>query len=115
MLSLEEMPDNNEDLAKIDVDFPPIPDADTVDPDSFSPQLLDYLELEEFTPDGELTFLRTALVETTSYWIWEFTSDGEKAYVTFAKDDHGSCVGCETDYYSLTPEQYMLGDYHNCF
>ena len=115
MLSFEEMPDDNEDLAKININFPPIPNTESVDPNIFMPEMLEYLELEGFKPDGELKYLRTALVEETSFWIWEFTSDNEKCYATVDKKENAICYGCDTDYFGLTPEQFILGTYHQCF
>lgn len=73
-------------------------------------------------PDGEslaaedLTFLRTALVDQTRYWIWSFDEpDGDRAYATVSAGPEGVSVGYETDYYGLTPEQFILGDYHDVF
>ena len=114
MISYDEMPDDNAELANIVIDFPHVDDAST--PDEIEPDLLDYLEIEGFSPDGDLKFLRTALVEKTVYWIWSFETAGKPAYATATMDEKDdSCVGCGTNEYGLTPEQYILGDYHNCF
>lgn len=116
MLSYEEMPEDNEELAKIEVDFPHVSFKEVSEPKVIEPHLLDYLKREGYKPDGELQFLRTAQVEDIVYWIWVFTSQGEKTYATATQDEEGNTsVGCDTDYYSLTPEQYILGDFHDCF
>ena len=116
MISYDEMPENNEDLKKINIDFPHVSLTEISKPDEIEPQLLEYLELEGYIPDGELTFLRTAKVESTIYWVWEFISDGEKIYATASEDKNGNAsIGCDEDYYGLTPEQFILGDYHDCF
>lgn len=116
MLTYEEMPENNEDLAKIEIDFPHVPLQKIADPKEIEPYLLDYLEREDFAPDGALKFLRTAQVEEVVCWIWEFYSQGEKSYATASQDKNGDTgLGCGTDYYKLTPEQYILADYHQCF
>ena len=120
MMSADEMPDDNAHLASVDIEFPrlegdslegcPVPLGD----------LLSYLAIE--VPDGEslaaedLTFLRTALVDQTRYWIWSFDEPGGgRAYATVSAGSEGVTVGYELDYYGLTPEQFLLGDYHNVF
>ena len=116
MLTSEEMPERNEDLAKVEIEFDHVSFDLVSEPKEIEPYLIEYLEREGFTPDDNLRFLRTAQVEEKVYWIWEFTSDGEKAYATATQDKNGgTSVGCDTDYYGLTPEQFILGDYHNCF
>ena len=116
MLSNDEIPENNAELAKIKIEFPHVPFSEISEPNEIEPYLLDYLEVEGFPPDGEVKFIRTALVEETVYWIWEFYSDGEKIYATATQDKYGNTgLGCDADYYGLTPEQYILGDYYECF
>ena len=116
MLSYEQMPGNNAALAKIPVDFPHVPLDEVADPKEIEPYLLDYLKVEDYGPDsGDLKFLRTALVGKTVYWIWEFVTGGQKAYATATQDENGdTSVGCDTNDYNLTPEQYILADYHKC-
>ena len=116
MIGYDEMPEDNAELTKIQIDFPQVPFSKVSEPSEIEPHLLDYFNREDYTPDGNLTFLRTAQVEDTVYWIWEFISDGDKSFATATQDKEGNgCLGCDTDYYGLTPEQYILGDYHNCF
>jgi len=115
------MPEDNAELANVVIEFPllqpntaescPIPIADVVD----------YLRLE--SPDGEtvhpgqLRFLRTAQVADQRYWIWAFQeSDDSACYATVSVSPDGStCTGYDENYYGLTPEQFMLGDYHQVF
>ncbi|NUQ62214.1 MAG: hypothetical protein HUU20_06985 [Pirellulales bacterium] len=80
-------------------------------------EILHYLSLE--SPDGDsiqaadLRFLRTAQVADAEYWIWEFhESDGAKCYVTVEQKGHDTSIGYDEDYWGLTPEQYMLAEYH---
>lgn len=116
MLTYEEMPEDNKELSKIAIDFPHVTFDEVSAPEVIEPHLLDYLKREGYSPDGELKFLRTAKVEDTVYWIWNFISDGEKTYATATQDKNGdTSLGCDTDCYGLTPEQYILGDYHECF
>ncbi len=116
VLKYEEMPDDNYDLSKIEIDFSHVSFERVSEPKEIEPYLLDYLEREGYLPDGNLYFLRTAQVADIVYWIWEFESDGDKTYATATQDSNGdTSLGCDTDYYGLSPEQYILGDYHNCF
>lgn len=121
MIPYEQMPEDNADLARVEVSFPylaentaetcPVPIED----------ILEYLAAEAV--DGEdlaaedLEFLRTARVAEWDYWIWRFTeSDGSEAYVTVSRRPDGqTCVGYDENYYGLSPEQFMLGDYHGVF
>jgi hypothetical protein len=121
MIPFDNMPEDNARLAHISIDFPllqlntsescPVPLSDVVE----------YLRLE--LPDGDtinarrLKFLRTAQVAEQRYWIWAFQeADGTHCYITVATTPEGSsCIGYEENYYKLTPEQFMLGDYHNVF
>ena len=66
--------------------------------------------------EGDLSFVRTADVEGTKYWIWSFTEpDGESAYATVAVSSSGSTLGYDANTYDLSPEQFILGDYHQVF
>ncbi len=122
MLTRTQMPEDNAELAKVQVSFA------RLDPDSAAAcpvpleDLLAYLDLE--VPDGDqltaadLQFVRTARVAERDYWLWRFTQpgpDGEEAYATACLDDGEVSLGYETDYYGLTPEQYLLGEYHDVF
>lgn len=121
MIPIEDMPEDNEELANLAVQFPSL-SAET--PDSCPVPLSDiveYLRAEsadgEAVQAGQLRFLRTAGVADHRYWIWSFKEeDGTVCYVTVSEAPDGStCVGYEENAYGLTPEQYMLGDYHNVF
>lgn len=122
MPTFGEMPGDNADLASIQVDFPPLRnDSAESSPESVS-ALLQYLADE--VPDGDqlaesdLHFVRTAQVADAEYWVWRFRepgADGQGAFLTVSRRGGQVCVGYETDYYGLTPEQYVLGDYHQVF
>ena len=115
MISYDEMPEDNSELSKIKVEFPVVPIEDIPKPQEFENDLLEYLEAEDYQPDDKMEFLRTAKVENTIYWIWKFKSLGDEVYATVAMDKNGITIGCEENHYNLTPEQYILGGYHNCF
>jgi hypothetical protein len=83
-------------------------------------ELRGYVALE--SPDGSAVeaqrfkFLRTAKVEAREYWIWSFKeSDASRAYVTVSRSAEGVEIGYSPDFHDLTPEQFMLGDYHGVF
>jgi len=120
MLTFDEMPEDNADLARIKVTFPYLAD----DSEKSSPvpidDILAYLAKE--SPDGslikreQLKFLRTARVRERQYWIWSFIeSDGSSAYVTVCSSPDGVEIGYEINAHRLSPEQFMLGDYHGVF
>ena len=121
MIPYEEMPDDNAKLVDLMIDFPALqPNTAESCPVPLS-DIIDYLRDE--SPDGEtiqatqLYFLRTAQVAEKRYWIWSFQeSDGSACYVTAAVSPDGSTsIGYEENYYGLSPEQFILGDYHNVF
>lgn len=121
MISFEEMPEDNAELASIAIEFPRLqPDSAESCPVSLA-DVVAYLRLEspdyESVQANQLRFLRTALVADHRYWIWSFReSDGTECFVTVSESPDGTtCTGYEEDYYGLTPEQFMLGDYHNVF
>ena len=121
VLPAEEMPDDNADLAVVAVDFERLADDDPTSCPVSLGELLEYLAME--VPDGEaltessLRFLRTAEVGGTQYWIWSFEEpEGAKAYATVSVSPEGSAtLGYDADYYGLSPEQFILGDYHQVF
>jgi len=121
MIPFDEMPEDIAQLAGISIEFPLL-DPNTADscPVPIS-DVVEYLRLE--SPDGDaidsgqLSFLRTAQVAEQRYWIWAFREvDGSPCYVTVAISPEGSsCIGYEENYCEPTPEQFMLGDYHQVF
>ncbi len=121
MIALEDMPADNADLARIEIDFARLePDTPELCPRSMA-DIQEYLALEDGDLDAvgtrELKFLRTALVEKTRYWIWDYhESDGTHCYVTVSlKPDGGNILGMDGDWHGLTPEQFILGDHHQVF
>lgn len=116
------MPDDNADLANVEVDFPRLtPDSADGCPVPMA-ELLAYLTDEvpdgdSLTP-GDLTFVRTARVEDAEYWIWRFREpgpQGENAFAIVSRSGQQVILGYEINYYGLSPEQFVLGDYHQVF
>lgn len=117
MLTYEEMPEDNKDLAKVEVAFPrlredsaescPVPMLDVVE----------YLALEgEDVSKAELVFLRTAQVAESRFWIWRFAdAEGRECYATVETRGRSSIISYDTNWYGLSPEQFMLGEYHGVF
>jgi hypothetical protein len=109
------MPGDNADLANIPVELPAAPSRSLKAPETFLDDITEYLELEGFVPDAALRFLRTALVEKTVYYIWSFESGGDPCFVTVSIGRDGSrCIGCNDNHWGLSPEQFIMADYHNC-
>ncbi len=121
MIPFKDMPEANEDLANVIIEFPLLePNTPESSPVSLY-DVVEYLRME--SPDGDdidggqLRFVRTARVEEQRYWIWAFQeSDGSSCYVTVSEfADGATCVGYSVNDYDLTPEQFILGDYHDVF
>jgi hypothetical protein len=116
------MPDNNADLALVEVESPRLADESAASCPVPLDDLLRYLADE--VPGGEaltadaLLFVRTAQVADTRYGLWRFNEpdSGDPAYATVSLLSISQCaVGYGDNYYGLTPEQYILGDYHLVF
>ena len=125
MIAREQMPEDNADLAQVEVSFPRLR-RDTAESCPVPPKdVLEYLHLESADFDkikwSDLRFLRTAKVAKRRYWIWEFyESDGDHCYVTvwttlWSGLLGGGCIGYDANWHTLTPEQFILGDYHDVF
>lgn len=126
MITYDDMPENNEELANIKIDFPHLDEEQNSRNKSFEDELLQYLDMEgENTSKKDLKFLRSGkIIETkliflkdvTLFWIWEFKDDSEnKCYAEILKKNGQLSYGYKQDFYKLTPEQYILGSYHNVF
>lgn len=85
-------------------------------------EILEYLDVE--APGGsqsgsenvisfELKFIRTALANTSKYWIWGFrTDEGLDCYVAVRLDENGDSVLGFEESFGLTPEQWLVMDYY---
>ncbi|MCP4607358.1 MAG: hypothetical protein GY845_01405 [Planctomycetes bacterium] len=125
MITYDEMPDDNAELAKIEIDFPYLKNNTAVSCPSLMTEILEYLSME--CPNGDnikeedLIFLRTAKLKKTKYWIWKFfDQDGAECYVTVSSWKRilllkTICIGYDENYYGLTPEQYILGEFYEVF
>jgi hypothetical protein len=121
VVSADDMPEDNADLARLVVKFDRLLDDSPQSSPVAIQDVLDYLTRE--VPGGDLlsatdlTFQQTAAVGTTRYWIWSFDEPdgGEPAYATVSEDNGQLTVGYDANYYGLTPEQFMLGEYHGVF
>lgn len=122
MLTAEDMPDDNADLADAEAEFPRLtPDSARGCPVPLA-DLLRYLADEVPGGDsltrGDLTFARTARVADAEYWVWRFREpgvQGDQAFATVSRSGSRVTLGCETNYYGLSPEQFVLGDYYGVF
>ena len=110
-------PPDPDELPNLNVEFPPLADDSAASSPIPMSEVLDYLHAEaapEEPSEADLQFLRTARVEDADYWIWRYVeSDGAECYVTVSSRSDGSnTLGYEENYESLTPEQFMLAEYH---
>ncbi len=80
-------------------------------------QIGKYLAIESsdcrFIPTN-LRYLRSALIDTARYWIWEYLeSDGTKCYVTIREAGRAASLDVD-DAGSMTPEQYIHTHHNVC-
>jgi hypothetical protein len=121
MISYDEMPEDNTELANIEIDFPLLMSNTAESCPIRMAEIVDYLRVESPDYDAiqatQLHFLRTAQVAEKGYWIWSFEeSDGQICYVTVSITPNRSAnISYDDNYFGLSPEQFMLGDYHNVF
>jgi len=117
MLPRQEMPEYRADLASVHVEFPSLDAADTARHVEFMDELMQYLDVEAdvFDP-ADLTFLRSAQVSEQKFWIWEFYDPmGEHCYATVSEGPRGGTSVSYDTSEGLTPEQFMLAEYHACY
>jgi len=117
----DDLPRDNAELAKMAVSFKRLsPDSPVTCPASLD-SLLDYLELEvphgDLLTEEDLSFIRTANVKGANYWIWSFHEPGgDEAFATVCREPDGTTViGFDSNYYRLSPEQFILGSYYRVF
>lgn len=121
MISFDQMPEDNAELAHMEIEFPQLQHNTSESCPISLDEIVEYLRAESLDGDSvttdQLQFLRTALVADYRYWIWSFReSDNMDCYVTVSISSDGiTCTGYEVNYYNLTPEQFMLGDFHQVF
>lgn len=120
--SLEEFGyEDNRDLVKAVVEYPHLDPDSPADCPVREQELLAYLAIE--VPDGELltgadlNFVRTSQVAESRYWLWRFNEPrGDDAFLTVSQGPEGATTtGYSDNYLNLSPEQFILGDFHECF
>lgn len=61
-----------------------------------------------------LKFIRTAAVAEAKYWMWSYgEDDGRLIYIVFRSNPDGTGVLGLSEPNGLSPEQYLLADYHD--
>jgi hypothetical protein len=110
-------PPNPDELPNLDVAFPRLADDSAASLPVPMSEVLRYLGAEaapEEPTEADLRFLRTARVEDADYWIWGYVeSAGAECYVTVSRRADGeTTIGYDENYDGLTPEQFILGEYH---
>jgi hypothetical protein len=114
----DDMPDDNEDIAKFNIAFPLLDEIQTKRYREFVEPLIDYLHDEEETIESDdLNFIKAVQVKDRKYWIWEFRDqDDDLCYVVASEDSYGTLRLCyDQNWYNLSPDQFIIGDYHNVF
>src|SRR5436190_7839532 len=109
-------------LASLTFDLPRLaPDTPVSCPRS-EQEILEYLDVE--APGGsesgserviqfELRFIRTALVNSSKYWIWRFKDEsGTDCYVAVQERTDGESVLGYDESFGLSPEQWLVLDYY---
>ncbi len=119
----EELPEDFYELRKVPIELPRLPGDSAASCPAPMEEILEYLRDE--APGGkhlgskqaiafELHFVRTALVDTTNYWIWRFTDpEGRESYVTVALSPSGEQIIGYDESFGFTPEQFILADYYD--
>ena len=124
MITCDELPDKNEDLSTINVEFPYLKENTAASCPVSINEVMEYLAME--SPDGghlkldDLEFIRTAKIRRSRYWIWQFyESDGAHCYVTVSAERRfiqlQVCIGYDENCFNLSPAQYILSDYCQCY
>ena len=119
------MPDDNAELAKIEINFPYLKDNTPLSCPSLMTEILEYLSMEcpsgDSIKEEDLIFIRTAKVKKAKYWIWKFfDQDDAECYVTVSSHTRllllkSISIGYDENCYGLTPEQFILGDFYEVF
>jgi hypothetical protein len=117
----KDMPDDNEDMAKIDIVFPPLTEEQTKRYPSFVENLVDYINTEEENEEclcaDDLKFIKAVQVKEKRYWIWEFfDTDNYHSFAVVSENLDSSLVFCyDTNRNNLSSDQFILGHYHKVF
>jgi hypothetical protein len=124
MIDKDQLPEDPADWGDLEVSLPRLdPDSAESCPASLA-SILEYVDIESADAGdvdaGRLQFVRTAEVGDQQCWIWSYIdSDGELSYVTYWVASDGertlgmSDAAPEVGGPALSPEQYMLAEYHD--
>jgi hypothetical protein len=118
----EQLPKSWKGLKRYSFDLPYLaPNDESGCPRSMA-EIREYLDVE--APGGsqsgsddviqfDLQFVRTALVNSSKYWIWRFKADEElECYVAVQDRQNGESVLGFEETFGLTPEQWLVLDYY---
>ena len=118
----DQLPRSWKGLARLTLDLPRLaPDTPLTSPRS-EQDILEYLKVEAPGGSGsgsetvigfELRFIRTALVNSSKYWIWGFKDEGgTDCYVAVQERPDGENVLGYDESFGLSPEQWLVLDYY---
>ena len=119
MVRREDLPDNFDDLLKVHVELPEAPDESEESCPVPMDDIREYLGYEcpggefaggETVMEFQLKFARTALVESTRYWIWLFKDeDGANSYVLVGAGENQ--LLSYDEFYGMTAEQIIVKEH----
>ena len=115
-IEFDAMPTSTLALAELDITLPRLDELTEADSPVTTADLLNYLieTLNETT--GQLRFVQTAKIKTKCYWLWQYETDKKSYYATVCQRANGDVsIGFEQNYGNWTPDQYLIGDYHDFF
>ncbi len=119
----DQLPKSWMDLKHCSFDFPFLSPNDPSKCPRSNPEILEYLDVE--APGGsesgstnfipfDLRFIRTALINSSKYWIWRFKAiDNLDCYVAVQQTPSGDSILGFDETFGLTPEQWMVMDYYD--
>jgi hypothetical protein len=119
-IEYEQMPEDTRGLASLDIALPRSePDNEASAPVSRA-DVLRELRLQEpatfALSEDDLNFVRTAVIQAKRYWLWQFAANGKTYFVSVCLRSNGDvCFSYEENYANWTPDQYLIGDYHDFF
>lgn len=115
----EELPENIEDFAKLDVCFDRLLHDTPLSCPVPLHSIIEYLKLEavvEELPLEALRFIRTARVQDKEYWVWRLDDEyvDDDHLVTVRREPDGTtCIGYWDNSAGLTLDQSLLADYYD--
>ncbi|WP_394849716.1 hypothetical protein LZC95_19965 [Pendulispora brunnea] len=107
VVDLKKLPTEVEEMAKLDVDFPRLPEDSPKGCPWSMADIRRYLRAECCGGTHDLFFGRTAVIGNVRFWLWGYVEGGRTYFVEVADRGGGDAVLGMGGEQGLTPEQYM--------